>query len=250
MPRSLAILWVLALALLVLALGGCRSRIDLTEEGMLLGEVTPANDVSLSLDDLMPWFGADEGIETRFEVIFGGHKGETMLRTQERLSEGQWRQIWSVEGAEEPLEEQTLSLDDDGAVRLGPIVKHDRGLSVVMDPTPIVMPQVLRGEDPVETSFDMRLPLLSNPDQLRAQGTGTLTMELAGRQRVWTPRGSVDAWLIREVFTTDLNVSSSRRETERWYEPEKGLVLERWRETVRAFGLVIERSSRTIVRAD
>ena len=106
----------------------------------------------------------------------------------------------------------------------------------------------LRAGEPTTSTFSMRVPTIDDPTRLRAEGTGSISVELIGTQPIRTVGGRVDAIVVRELFKTDLNVSKSTRETRRWYAPDGGLLLERWEETVRVLGIVVERSARTIRR--
>lgn len=248
MKQTLYFLLGGALALLLSLPLGCAARIDLEREGLLLGEVSTRTMAPLTPAQLIPWLESPEPSSVRFDVVAGKNKGEILIEDIERLGDNQWTIELRLERDDVVLEKRPLSLRSDGAVVLGPITKHDRGLTVEMTPAPVVMPPEFLMGQPIRSLMSMRLPTLANPEILRGQGTGVMELTLLGTQRVIYAGKPHRAWLIREVFTTDLGISSVRRVADRWYVPEVGLVLEKWEERVKALGLVIERSSRAMRR--
>ncbi|MDX2113999.1 MAG: hypothetical protein SFZ24_00075 [Planctomycetota bacterium] len=253
------------LAALCCVLAGCASKrpagagatLDLWEQR------DPGRAASLA--SLVPWARQSGGkpasleralgserFEARFLVLEGAHAGKVMVQTREPGPEpGSWRLTRSIVDADEPQEQRLQQLDAaTGDLVLAQQLNFERGVIVELAPFPVTVPATLTPGAALEREMSIRLPLIDNPRRLREKGTATSQMSYTADQRVSTPAGSFDARLLREVFTSRLNMATAVRTIERWLAPDAAIVAERWNEEVTVFGVVVERSRQTIVALD
>jgi len=224
----------------------------------VIGEVDPAGKPELSAADAYPMMGHNGSFEIRSQILSSADEVETPS-TESVLVE-QWQptdepDVWHVslidENSGDVLSDHRMIRRADGAVVVDSVVKHDRGLLVEMTPPKVVMPGTLRVGEEFVQDMRMRLPLIKDPSRVRASGTAQLRMSLLGTQRIRSAGGQIiRAVRTHEVFTTKLGPSRSERETDRWFVPGVGLVLEQWHERVTVLGVPIERTDRVLRRLD
>lgn len=217
---------------------------------------------SLVASDVMPWlFEADARAHTaRYLIVEGEHAGDHLLEVREPIDLEGGGSGWRVTreavapdadaGSGEVLNERVFAIAGDGGIVLDAMTNHARGVIVEFDPKMISMPETLDLGEPFERESAVRLPRLSNPEQLRDQGSARMTLELLGSQRAQTPADSFEALRALETFITDTRFAKATRTIERWVAPGAGVVAERWTEDVRAMGIFGGSSSQAILLID
>jgi len=243
---------ILTLCILTLpsAICACAGPLPEAPETFTLGTIDGSAPPIGAKEAYPQLFEGWEPREIRFDILAGDGEGGVLVETWTVDEPGRATAVVSIEGRDGSIEEKTLALDEQGRVRLERLVKHDRGLIVEMNPGPVIFGAEMAPGDRHSTEMDMRLPRISNTDSVRASGTGAVEIEALGTQDVTFDSGTSTLFTLRETFTTDLSASQSEREIERWFDRERGLVLERWSERVRVLGFVVERSGRTTRRID
>lgn len=228
---------------------GCAARINLAGEGVLLGELNPLAAPTLHLEEALPALSEAEESLVRFVVIAGKGQGDVVLEHWERdEASDAWRVTVSDESTGKVFARKRVERRPDGALVQTQLIKPDRGLIVETSPPPIIMPLQLRAGEPVVSEMSMRLPFISNPERVRAQGTARKQLELLGTQRIVYGGAEHVATVVREDFRTNLGPATSHRVSERWYVPGIGLVLERWDERVKVLGVPIEHTTQALRR--
>lgn len=180
--------------------------------------------------------------EAVYDILRGENAGGRLTVTVTRA--GDTATITRTLGDGTVLNEQRVRIEGDAATETG-FRNVERDVIVDVNPDQRLWPL---GRDAQE--MDIRIRRLDNPDSLKERGTATVSMTVESVDRLTLPIGTVEAVRVRIVFKSDLRAADAERVTERWYTKEQGLVAERWDETVTAFGLTVERSARTIVRAE
>jgi len=176
-----------------------------------------------------------------FRITRGEHAGERLTLVTTRT--GERGELARALGDGTELSVQRFEITAGGAVMERAFRNIERGVIVELEPDLRLWP--IGG---TSQKMDIRLPRLSDPGTIRERGTATNVATVESLDRVSTPAGTFEAVRVRIVFESDLTAADAERITERWYSAEHGLVAERWDETVRAFGIPIEQSKRTIVR--
>ncbi len=241
---------VFCLCAALFGLGACAHRAPTPSDAFTLGELS-ADAPPLAALDAYPQLG--EGVpefEISFEILAGDRAGEILVERWTRDGPGSASVVVFIGDDPDPVEEKTLAFDEAGDVRVERLVKHDRGLVVEMTPGPLVFGSSMPPGRSERTELAMRLPRITDPQSVRASGTGVVDLEALGEQEIEFVDETITGFLVREVFRTDLSASKSERTIERWFDRERGLALERWSETVRVFGIVVDRSERTVRRLD
>ena len=176
-----------------------------------------------------------------FQITRGQHAGDRLTLSVTR--DGSTGTITRTLGDGTKLSEQRFEITNDGTVIERAFQNHERDVIVELEPDLRLWPVKGRTQ-----KLDFRLPKLSDPDSIKERGTATNTATIESLDTVTTPAGTFEAIRVRIVFESDLTAADAKRITERWYTRDHGLIAERWDETVKAFGIPIEQSSRTIVR--
>lgn len=226
---------------------------------MGLGAIEPAPEMTAT--DAFPFFGAkgdqpseaeakgEKGaLEAVYDVVEGEPRGGALILAR---APGDGPGVWQLSRRNQKsgalIDESTVALEDSGDVVLRKSLNHERGVRVMLDPPIRVLPKKLEAGAPLSQAAQIRLPYIKTPSKLRERGDATSELTLLGRQSVRVMGKDVEAFVVREVFTSKLQAATAVRTTDRWYAPGLGLVAERWQEEVTALGLVVERSGRAIL---
>jgi len=222
----------IALLLAALSLPACSASFSEAAgfEPVILKNPVPAD--ALSIDTLFA------PRESRFDILRGDHLGETLILTTTR--EDDRATITRTLESGTVLNTQRIRLQLDAAAETG-FENNERNVIVRLSPRQALWP--ISGST---QNMRIRLPRLDKPDKLKERGTATSTTTIESIDLLETPDGPIEAVRVRTVFESDLRAATARRVTDRWYTNELGLVAERWDEIVKAFGLTVEQSARTI----
>jgi hypothetical protein len=140
-----------------------------------------------------------------------------------------------------------LAVDESGAIVLTAVIEYDDQAISLFQPPLTIMPATLRAGESHESSAAMRVVHLDKPEQTRESGRARRTITCAGRQRITTPGGEVDAIRLDIEFTADLRLADAAETTTMWVLPAFGVLAEESSETVKVLGAFGSTTRRTIV---
>lgn len=185
--------------------------------------------------------------EKRFVIAAGKDVGKTVV-VLDRVDGGSIVQTWTIEGEKRPRFERHLIRDDDGALAMREQRSFDRAVVSVFDPPLMVFPAKLAPGESFTMSSKMVVHPIDKPKSIKERGTAKVVITLRGLQS--PGRGKEPADVVRTVFTADLQSADVTRTTDRWVAPGFGLVVEQYEESVKVFGVVVEKTAETFILSE
>lgn len=153
--------------------------------------------------------------------------------------------IWTVAGEDAERNTRLWTIAPTGAINMARMLNLERGVITTFDPPLVIFPDALTPQSPFTQTVDMKVTTeKGNPKE---RGKASLEMTLTARQDITISGQTLAADVVRSVFSADLQNAKVQRITDRWHVPDRGVVMETFEEQVRVFGLVVERTSQTIV---
>lgn len=133
----------------------------------------------------------------------------------------------------------------EGDLSMAKVVQRDRSVITVFDPPVLLMPARINPGATVRQDVKVTVLELANPKKTKERGTGSLEARFDGQQILPDGRSVL---VYTTVLDLKLSAARSRRETVRWFAPggEFRLVRERFEETIRVFGVIIESTEQTL----
>jgi len=177
---------------------------------------------------------------TKYRVSGGKDSGKVMV--VERSREGEVLiERWTIEGEKQPRFDRVLSEEADGSLVMREQRSYDRNVRSVFVPPLMVFPAKLEGDAAFTMSSKMTVHPLDKPKSIKEQGMARVEISLRGTQA--HRKGAEASTVVRTVFTADLKSADVVRTTDRWFAPGAGMVREAYEETVKVFGVLVERSA-------
>lgn len=228
-------LWI-AVMVLPAAVTACGGG---TKQEMASGEpeqqLTPVGE-PIAVDAAYP---ADQPV--RRYLIAGGKDDGKVMVVSRREDAGATIESWTIDGEARPRFERVLREEADGSLVMPEQRSFDRDVRTVFDPPLAVFPAALESDAPFVMTSRMTVHPLKRPKAIKERGTARVEISLRGSEG---QEGS-GAVVMRTVFTADLQSADVVRTTDRWFVRGEGMSRERYEETVKALGLIIERSAET-----
>ena len=169
--------------------------------------------------------------ERTFKIEYneGRMKGKTVEVTVTKGEKGQW-----VESAKDV---RILNYGEvDGGIGLPREEDFDEGVIVTYDPAFILMPKELVAGKPFESKTKMTV-LNRGSGSKKAGGTCSYKVELVRQEKIQTPAGAFDAYLIRTTRDISLDLASVKVTVQTWHVPGKGMVASHVKQTTAALGI-------------
>lgn len=221
------------------ALGGCRGGSQVVDGAAPGGELRAA---TTGLEGSAAYPAASDGIARRF-LLRGGKDDGKWVRVERRGEAGTLIESWTVEGEKGPRFERVLDRGADGSVVMREQRSFDRNVRSVFEPPLMVFPARLEPDASFTMSSKMRVHPLDKPKVIKEQGMARVEITVRGVQAL--AAGADESVVVRTVFTADLKSADVVRTTDRWFVPAQGMVREVYEETVKVFGVVVERTGET-----
>ncbi|GAB4517505.1 MAG: hypothetical protein Tsb0013_21760 [Phycisphaerales bacterium] len=178
--------------------------------------------------------------EQRFSITDGDDAGRTGVRRIEPHSDGAVV-AWIVEGEERPRHENHLTRDDTGGLVVLRMPNRERDVVTRFEPPFVHFPYTLRQNEPVTQELRMLVADFDSPDRINRRGDSVSTITYLGSADVSQNDQRTRAAVIRTELESTFGPANVVRTTDRWFIPGRGLVGERYEETVRVFGIQSER---------
>lgn len=136
----------------------------------------------------------------------------------------------------------------DGSIDVPRVDSHPDGAASLFDPPLRFSPARLAAGEEFAVSAAMRVVRLSNPASERDRGTATRSVRYARDERIRLHGEAVRAQVVESTFVAELGSARAERTAERWVLPGRGVVAERWHETLVILKVFTKRSEQLSVR--
>ncbi len=163
-----------------------------------------------------------------------------VVRSSERMGQGVEIRT-RVESADTPI--RLVRLEDAGG-ELRAVRVEAGGITNDFTPGALYLPSTLEAGERMSQTFRVR----SDGRGIRGQsGTGTVTIEGLGSQRVATPAGLYDAFVFRWEMNLKVGAAKISLTQTAWVDRSEGLVAETVRDRVSVFGVPVQHEERVSV---
>jgi hypothetical protein len=137
---------------------------------------------------------------------------------------------------------------DDGSLVLERVDSHPDGAASIFTPPLLLSPASLAAGAEATAESPMRVVQISNPASERDRGTATRTVRYTRDEKVRWRGETHRAKVIEVTFVADLSTARAERFAEQWVLPGKGVIAERWRETLTILKVFTKKSDQFAYR--
>lgn len=176
------------------------------------------------------------------------HKGKEKRVTFELAKVDAQTWTWAAED----FRVTTLSIDDDGGIRIKSDIEFDEDADARYAPPLPMLPAKLEPDKPVTAESKMTV-YDANGKKIKAKGTCRVTIELLGKRSVDTPIGPIECYVIRTTRKIDLDLANVEVVIHNAYAPAlgkgkgSGLVRQAFERHTKALGLLGGKTAEELV---
>lgn len=244
-----------ALAACVFLIGCTRAARPGADAGGPLGPERPPA-APLTADDAYPQLRARDAVTLSYRITDGQdaeRRADLLFTSCDRLADppriGRSADraciLWTVAPEDAPRNTRLWARVGSGLIVMGIMLNPERGVVTTFEPPLVIFPAGLEPGAPFTQTVGMKVT--DERGRPKEQGSATLEMTLVAVQDLTLAGRTVETARVRSVFRANLRNARIIRTTDRWHIPGVGPVMEHFDEEVRAFGLVIERTSQTFI---
>ncbi|MEX2213677.1 MAG: hypothetical protein WD768_06095 [Phycisphaeraceae bacterium] len=229
--------WCVTLMLILPLFTGCEACREKEGEGWTKAVDDPKADATAKADTPAATEGGVKGLDLiplkersiRIEFTEGELKGMTVDVKIAEGEKGQW-----VETAKDA---RILYYgDSDGSVVMGREEDFGEKVTITYEPAFVLMPKTLEAGKPFEGTTKMTV-LNRGSGTKKAGGTCKYKVELVRQEKVTTPAGEFDAYLIQTTRDISLDLASVQVTVLTWHVPGQGMVASKVNQKTQALGL-------------
>lgn len=225
------------------------------------GELVASGSELVASEALGVWLGPEGPRAVNMVIDAGRDAGKSWVVVPRDIRRGDDGRMtgfvldWTLGGESRPRSERTMLVEADGTLSMSRVVQRDRSVETVFEPPLLVMPARINPGATVRQDVSVTVLDLDKPGRVKERGSALIEASFLGRQEP-IGAGAGDAAGLLYVTKLEIRLSAARSErtTERWFAfPESGLsglLRERFVETIRVFGVIIESTRQSMTCPD